>query len=54
MPPVGADNKREDGYWYDEGRLEKIPGKKIMSREVSADENGCDMAPTGGRREGML
>jgi hypothetical protein len=31
--------------WYDEGRLELVISNKIKYNEVSAEDNGCDIAP---------
>ena len=41
MPRVDKDGKRQDGEWFDEGRIE-IAGDEINPDSVKAEKNGCE------------
>lgn len=40
-PKVDKDGKRQDGEWFDEGRVE-IAGEEINPESVKVKENGCE------------
>lgn len=41
-PKVDKDGKRQDGEWFDEGRIE-IAGAEINPDSVKAENNGCEV-----------
>lgn len=41
MPTVDKDGKKQNGEWFDEGRIE-IMGFHINPNDVKADKNGCE------------
>ena len=42
VPKVDKDGKRQDGEWFDEGRIE-IGGEEINPDSVKAEKNGCEV-----------
>ena len=46
-PKVKEDNTKQDGHWFDEGRIEVV-GDAINPEDVKAEENGGPQChPTG-------
>ena len=41
VPKVKQDNKREEGEWFDEGRIE-IHELEINPESVKVEKNGCE------------
>lgn len=41
MPTVDKDGKKQEGNWFDEGRI-KITGQGIEASEVKVEKNGCE------------
>jgi hypothetical protein len=44
------DGAEAPSVWYDEGRLVLAEAAVVECSDVTADDNGCDMAPSIGRR----
>jgi hypothetical protein len=40
-PKVDKDGKKQDGNWFDEGRIEVFE-EKISIESVKAEKNGCE------------
>lgn len=40
---VGADGKKNDGHWFDEGRLKFSKNKVVEMNEFNDDGTGCDI-----------
>lgn len=41
VPPIGKDGKRDAGEWFDEQRMQVLPGKAIVLNNTLG--NGCDI-----------
>lgn len=46
------DTSEATAIWYDEGRLELVKKQVISSDDVRKENDGCDIAPTIGKRGG--